>query len=61
MCQRNYYYYYYCVLTLFSRLLIPTLIFLGIIINFCRYIDCHILYFVLLIILVYFYVLVLTL
>jgi hypothetical protein len=32
MCQRNYYYYY--VLTLFSRLLMLTLIFLGIIINF---------------------------
>jgi hypothetical protein len=33
MCQRNYYYYYY-VLTLFSRLLMLTLIFLEIIINF---------------------------
>jgi hypothetical protein len=36
MCQRNYYYYYYYyyyVLTLFSRLLMLTLIFLGIIIN----------------------------
>jgi hypothetical protein len=29
-----YYYYYYYVLTLFSRLLMQTLIFLGIIINF---------------------------
>jgi hypothetical protein len=36
MCQRNYcyyYYYYYYVPTLFSRLLMLTLIFLGIIIN----------------------------
>jgi hypothetical protein len=37
------------------------LIFLGIIITFCPYIDCHILYFVILIIFVYSCVLVLTL
>jgi hypothetical protein len=36
ICQQNYYYYYYYyyVLTLFSCLLMLTLIFLGIIINF---------------------------
>jgi hypothetical protein len=62
MFRRSYYYYYYyCILTLFSRRLMLTLIFLRIIINFCPYIDCRILYFVLLIIFMCFCVLVLTL
>jgi hypothetical protein len=66
--ELNYYYHHHHhhhhhhVLTLFSRLLMLTLIFLfALLLIFCSYIDCHILYFVHLIIFVYFYVLVLTL
>jgi hypothetical protein len=41
--------------------IILLLFFLELLLIFCPYIDCHILYFALLIIFVYFYVLVLTL
>jgi hypothetical protein len=56
-CDRHYYYYhyyyyyYYYVLTLFSRLLILTLIFLGIIINLLPlytlsdFVFCYYIYF----------------